>query len=124
MIKRSLGFYIACFIGFLLVVLVLGGVLQLFGSGHINEIESNYTKESRSRIIREYAKETSVYTVTKLNMEEHGGILAKYNEYYVTMDDGSGKAKTITVDADVYYSLNTGDKVDYQGNIVTSPSGK
>ena len=124
MIKRSLGFYIACFIGFLLVVLVLGGVLQFFGSGYINEIESNYTKESRSRIISDYAKENSVYTVTKLNTEERGGILAKYNEYYVTMDDGSGKAKTITVDADVYYSLNIGDKVDYQGNIVTSPSGK
>ena len=124
MIKRSLGFYIACFIGFLLVALVLGGVLQLFGSGHLSEVESNYTKESRSRIIKEYAKENSVYTVTKLNKEEHGGILAKYSEYYVTLDDGSGKAKTITVGADLYYSLNIGDKVDYQGNIVTSSSGK
>lgn len=122
MIKRSLGFYIACFIGFLLVVLVLGGVLQL--SGSIGTAESDYTKESRSRVIREYAEENTVYTVTKLNMEERGGILAKYNEYYVTIEDGSGKAKTITVDADVYYSLNIGDKVDYQGNIVASPSGK
>ena len=124
MIKRSLGFYIACFIGSLLVALVVGGALQLFGNGHINEIESNYTKESRSRLIREYAKENSVYTVTKLNMEERGGILAKYHEYYVTLDNGSGKAKTIKVDAEVYYSLNVGDKVDYQGNPVTSSSGK
>lgn len=124
MIKRSLGFYISCFIGFLLVTLVLGGVLQLFGSGHLSEVESNYTKESRSRIIKEYAKENSVYTVTKLNKEESGGILAKYHEYYVTLDDGSGKAKTITVGADLYYSLNIGDKVDYLGNIVTSSSGK
>lgn len=124
MIKRSLGFYIACFIGSLLVALVVGGALQLFGSGHINELESNYTKESRSRLIREYAKENSVYTVTKLNMEERGGILAKYHEYYVTMDDGSGKAKTIKVDAELYYSLNVGDKVDYQGNLLTSSSGK
>lgn len=124
MIKRSLGFYIACFIGFLLVALVAGGVLQLFGGGYLSEAESNYTKESRSRIIREYAKENSVYTVTKLNKEERGGILAKYNEYYVTLDDGSGKAKTVTVTADLYYSLNLGDKVDYQGNIVTSSSGK
>lgn len=124
MIKRSLGFYVACFIGFLLVTLVLGGVLQLFGSSHLSEAESNYTKESRSRIIKEYAKESSVYTVTKLNKEEHGGILAKYHEYYVTLDDGSGKAKTITVEADLYYSLNIGDKVDYQGNIVTYSSGK
>ena len=124
MIKRSLGFYVACFIGFLLVTLVLGGVLQLFGSSHLSEAESNYTKESRSRIIKEYAKESSVYTVTKLNKEELGGILAKYHEYYVTIDDGSGKAKTITVGADLYYSLNIGDKVDYLGNIVTSSSGK
>lgn len=124
MIKRSLGFYIACFIGFLLISLVVGGALQLFGSGHLSEVESNYTKESRSRIIKEYAKENSVYTVTKLNKEELGGILAKYNEYYVTLDDGSGKAKTVTVTADLYYSLNIGDKVDYQGNIVTSSSGK
>lgn len=124
MIKRSLGFYIACSIVVLLIIMILGGVLQFFGSGYINEIESNYTKESRSRVISDYAKENSVYTVTKLNTEERGGILAQYNEYYVTMDDGSGKAKTITVDADVYYSLNIGDKVDYQGNIVTSPSGK
>lgn len=124
MIKRSLGFYIACFIGFLLITLVVGGALQLFGSGHISEIESNYTKESRSRIIKEYTRENTVYTVTKLNKEERGGILAKYNEYYVTLDDGSGKAKTITVGADLYYSLNIGDKVDYQGNIVISSSGK
>lgn len=124
MIKRSLGFYIACFIGSLLVALVVGGALQLFGSVHINELESNYTKESRSRLIREYAKENSVYTVTKLNTEERGGILAKYNEYYVTMDDGSGKAKTIKVGAEVYYSLNVGDRVDYLGNPVTSASGK
>ena len=122
MIKRSLGFYVACFIGFLLVVLVLGGVLQL--SGYLSKAESNYTKESRSRIIKEYAKENSVYTVTKLNMEERGGILAKYNEYYVTMDDGSGKVETIKVNAEVYYSLNIGDKVDYQGNIVSSSLGK
>ena len=124
MIKRSLGFYVACFIGFLLVTLVLGGVLQLFGSSHLSEAESNYTKESRSRIIKEYAKESSVYTVTKLNKEELGGILAKYHEYYVTIDDGSGKARTVTVAADLYYSLNIGDKVDYQGNIVISSSGK
>lgn len=124
MIKRILGFYVACFIGFLLVALVLGGVLQLFGSGHLSEAESNYTKVSRSRIIKEYAKESLVYTVTKLNKEERGGILAKYNEYYVTLDDGSGKAKTITVEADLYYSLNIGGKVDYQGNIITSSSGK
>ena len=124
MIKRSLGFYVACFIGFLLVTLVLGGALQLFGSTHLSEAESNYTKESRSRIIKEYAKENSVYTVTKLNKEERGGILAKYHEYYVTLDDGSGKARTVTVAADLYYSLNIGDKVDYQGNIVTSSSGK
>ena len=122
MIKRSLGFYVACFIGFLLVVLVLGGVLQL--SGYLSKAESNYTKESRSRIIRDYANENTVYTVTKLNMEERGGILAKYNEYYVTMDDGSGKAKTITVEAGLYYSLNIGDKVDYKGNPVTSSFGK
>ena len=118
MIKRSLGFYIACFIGFLLVVLVLGGVLQL--SGHLSKAESDYTKESRSRIIEDYAKETTVYTVTKLNMEERGGILAKYHEYYVTLDNGSGKAKTITVEAGLYYSLNVGDKVDYKGNILGS----
>lgn len=118
MIKRSLGFYVACFIGFLLVVLVLGGVLQL--SGHISEVESNYTKESRSRLISDYAKENTVYTVTKLNIEERGGILAKYHEYYVTLDDGSGKAKTITVEAGLYYSLNVGDKVDYKGNILDS----
>ena len=120
MIKRSLGFYIACFIGFLLVVLVLGGALQLFGSGHLSEIESNYTKESRSRVIKEYTKENTVYTVTKLNMEEHGGILDKYHEYFVTVEDGSGKAKTITVEAGLYYSLNVGDKVDYKGNILSS----
>lgn len=124
MIKRSLGFYVACFIGFLLVVLIAGGVLQLVGSGHISEVESNYTKESRSRIIREFANENAVYTVTKLNMEERGGILAKYHEYYVTLDDGSGKAKTITVESGLYYSLNVGDKVDYKGNILTSYSGK
>lgn len=124
MIKRSLGFYIACSIVVILIVMVLGGVLQFFGSGHFNELESNYTKESRSRLIREYAKENSVYTVTKLNTEERGGILAKYHEYYVTMDDGSGKAKTIKVDAELYYSLNVGDKVDYRGNILTSSSGK
>lgn len=116
MIKRSLGFYIACFIGFLLLVLILGGIVQLFGSGYLSEAESNYTKESRSRIIREFANENAVYTVTKLNMEERGGILAKYHEYYVTLDDGSGKAKTITVEAGLYYSLNVGDKVDYKGN--------
>ena len=124
MVKRSLGLYIARSIAVILVVTIMGGVLQFFGSGHFNEIESNYTKESRSRLIREYAKENSVYTVTKLNMEERGGILAKYHEYYVTMDDGSDKAKTIKVDAELYYSLNVGDKVDYQGNIVTSSSGK
>ena len=124
MIKRSLGFYVACFIGFLLVVLIAGGVLQLVGSGHISEVESNYTKESRARLISDYAKENTVYTVTKLNMEERGGILAKYHEYYVTLDDGSGKAKTITVEAGLYYSLNVGDKVDYKGNILTSYSGK
>ena len=124
MIKRSLGFYVACFIGFLLAVLVLGGIVQLFGSGYLSEAESNYTKESRSRIIKEYAEENSVYTVTKLNMEERGGILAKYNEYFVTMDDGSGKVETIKVNAEVYYSLNIGDKVDYQGNIVSSSLGK
>lgn len=101
-----------------------GGVLQLCGSGYLSEAESNYTKESRSRIIRKYVKENSVYTVTKLNTEERGGILAKYNEYYVTMDDGSGKAETITVDAEVYYSLNIGDKVNYKGNIVSSSQGK
>lgn len=95
MIKRSLGFYIACFIGFLLITLVVGGALQLFGSGHISEIESNYTKESQSRLIKDYAKENTVYTVTKLNKEESGGILAKYHEYYVTLDDGSGKAKLL-----------------------------
>lgn len=122
MIKRSLGFYVACFIGFLLVVLLLGGVLQL--SGYLSEAESNYTKESRSRIISEFANESAVYTVTKLNMEERGGILAKYYEYYVTVEDGSGKAKTITVEAGLYYSLNVGDKVDYQGNPITSPSRK
>ena len=124
MIKRSLGFYIACFIGFLLVALVVGGALQFFVGDGLSAMESNYTKESRSRLIREYAKENSVYTVTKLNTEEHGGILAKYHEYYVTIDDGSGKAKTIKVDAEVYYSLNIGDKIDYQGNPVTSSSGK
>ena len=124
MIKRSLGFYIACFIGFLLVALVVGGALQFFVGDSLSAMESNYTKESRSRLIREYAEENSVYAVTKLNMEERGGILAKYHEYYVTIDDGSGKAKTIKVDAEVYYSLNVGDKVDYQGNIVTSSSGK
>lgn len=118
MIKRSLGFYIACFIGFLLVVLVLGGVLQL--SGYLGKAESDYTKESRSRIIKEYAEENTFYTVTKLNKEERGGILAKYNEYYVTMDDGSGKVETIKVNAEVYYSLNIGDKVDYKGNILGS----
>lgn len=122
MIKRSLGFYVACFIGFLLVVLVLGGVLQL--SGSISTAESDYTKESRSRVIREYAEENTVYTVTKLNMEERGGILARYNEYFVTVEDGSGKAKTITVEAGLYYSLNVGDKVDYKGNILSSSSGK
>lgn len=120
MIKRSLGFYIACSIVVILIVMVLGGVLQFFGSGHINELESNYTKESRSRIISDYARENAVYTVTKLNMEERGGILAKYNEYYVTVEDGSGKAKTITVEAGLYYSLNVGDKVDYKGNILSS----
>ena len=124
MIKRSLGFYIACFIGSLLVALVVGGALQFFVGDGLSAMESNYTKESRSRLIREYAKENSVYTVTKLNKNERGGILAKYNEYYVTLDDGSGKAKTITVAADLYYSLNIGDKVDYQGNIITSSSGK
>lgn len=117
-IKRSLGFYVACFIGFLLVVLVLGGVLQL--SGSISTAESGYTKESRSRIIKEFANENAVYTVTKLNMEEHGGILDKYHEYFVTVEDGSGKAKTITVEAGLYYSLNVGDKVDYKGNILGS----
>lgn len=101
---------------------VVGGVLQL--SGYLSKVESNYTKESRSRIIKVCAKENSVYTVTKLNKEEHGGFLAKYNEYYVTLDAGSGKARTIKVAADLYYSLNIGDKVDYQGNIVTSSSGK
>ena len=124
MIKRSLGLYIARSIAVILVVAIMGGILQFFGSGHFNEIESNYTKESRARMIQEYAKENSVYTVTKLNTEERGGILAKYHEYYVTMDDGSGKAKTIKVDAELYYSLNVGDKVDYQGNILTSSSGK
>lgn len=124
MIKRSLGFYIACFIGSLLVALVVGGALQFFVGDGLSAMESNYTKESRSRIIREYAKENSVYTVTKLNTEERGGILAKYNEYYVTMEDGSGKAKTIKVDAEVYYYLNVGDRVDYLGNILTSSSGK
>ena len=119
MIKRSLGFYVACFIGFLLVVLVLGGgVLQL--SGYLSKAKSNYTKESRSRVIKEYTKENTVYTVTKLNMEEHGGILDKYHEYFVTVEDGSGKAKTITVEAGLYYSLNVGDKVDYKGNILGS----
>lgn len=122
MIKRSLGFYVACFIGFLLVTSVVGGVLQL--SGYLSKAESNYTKESRSRIIKEFANKNAVYTVTKLNMEERGGILAKYHEYYVTLDDGSGKAKTITVEAGLYYSLNVGDKVDYKGNILTSYSGK
>ena len=53
-------------------------------------------------------------------MEEHGGILAKYHEYFVTVEDGSGKAKTITVEAGLYYSLNVGDKVDYKGNILSS----
>lgn len=53
-------------------------------------------------------------------MEERGGILAKYHEYYVTVEDGSGKAKTITVEAGLYYSLNVGDKVDYKGNILDS----
>lgn len=124
MIKRSLGLYIARSIAVILLVAIMGGVLQLFRSGYINEIESNYTKESRSRLIKDYAKENFVYTVTKLNTEERGGILAKYHEYYVTLDDGSGKAKTIKVDAELYYSLNVGDKVDYQGNIVTSSSGK
>ena len=118
MIKRSLGFYIACFIGFLLVTSVVGGVLQL--SGYLSKAESDYTKEFRSRIISDYARENAVYTVTKLNMEERGGILAKYNEYYVTVEDGSGKAKTITVEAGLYYSLNVGDKVDYKGNILSS----
>ena len=118
MIKRSLGFYIAFFIGFLLVVSVLGGVLQL--SGHLSKAESDYTKESRSRIIKEFANENAVYTVTKLNMEERGGILARYHEYFVTVEDGSGKAKTITVEAGLYYSLNVGDKVDYKGNILGS----
>lgn len=118
MIKRSLGFYIACFIGFLLATSVVGGVLQL--SGYLSKAESDYTKESRSRIIKEFANENAVYTVTKLNMEERGGILAKYHEYYVTLDNGSGKAKTITVEAGLYYSLNVGDKVDYKGNILGS----
>lgn len=118
MIKRSLGFYIACFIGFLLVTSVVGGVLQL--SGYLSKAESDYTKESRSRVIEDYAKENTVYTVAKLNMEERGGILAKYHEYYVTLDDGSGKVKTITVEAGLYYSLNVGDKVDYKGNILGS----
>ena len=118
MIKRSLGFYVACFIGFLLVTSVEGGVLQL--SGYLSKAESNYTKESRSRIIKEFANENTVYTVTKLNMEEHGGILDKYHEYFVTVEDGSGKAKTITVEAGLYYSLNVGDKVDYKGNILGS----
>lgn len=118
MIKRSLGFYIACFIGFLLVTSVVGGVLRL--SGYLSKAESDYTKESRSRVIEDYAKENTVYTVTKLNMEERGGILAKYHEYYVTLDDGSGKVKTITVEAGLYYSLNVGDKVDYKGNILGS----
>ena len=118
MIERSLGFYVACFIGFLLVVLVLGGVLQL--SGSISTAESDYTKESRSRVIREYAEENTVYTVAELNMEERGGILARYNEYFVTVEDGSGKAKTLTVEAGLYYSLNVGDKVDYKGNILSS----
>ena len=118
MIKRSLGFYIACFIGFLLVTSVVGGVLQL--SGYLSEAESNYTKESRSRIIEDYAKENTVYTVTKLNMEERGGILDKYYEYFVTVEDGSGKAKTLTVESGLYYSLNVGDKVDYKGNILGS----
>lgn len=122
MIKRSLGFYVACFIGFLLVVLILGGVFQL--SGSISTAESDYTKESRSRIIKEFANENAVYTVTKLNMEERGGILARYHEYFVTVEDGSGKAKTITVEAGLYYSLNVGDKVDYKGNPVTSSFGK
>lgn len=120
MIKRSLGFYVACFIGFLLLVLILGGIVQLFGSGYLSKVESDYTKESRSRIIKEFANENAVYTVTKLNMEERGGILAKYHEYYVTVEDGSGKVKTITVEAGLYYSLNVGDKVDYKGNILDS----
>ena len=122
MIKRSLGFYVACFIGFLLVVSILGGVLQL--SGYLSKAESDYIRESRSRIIEDYSKENTVYTVTKLNMEEHGGILDKYHEYFVTVEDGSGKAKTITVEAGLYYSLNVGDKVDYQGNPITSSSRK
>jgi hypothetical protein len=37
-----------------------------------------------------------------------------------TVEDGSGKAKTITVEAGLYYSLNVGDKVDYKGNILGS----
>ena len=53
-------------------------------------------------------------------MEEHGGILDKYHKYFVTVEDGSGKAKTITVEASLYYSLNVGDKVDYKGNILSS----
>lgn len=118
MIKRSLGFYVACFIGFLLVTSAVGGVLQL--SGYLSKAESNYTKESRSRIIKEFANENAVYTVTKLNMEERGGILDKYHEYFVTVEDGSGKAKTIMVEAGLYYSLNVGDKVDYKGNILGS----
>lgn len=114
MIKRNLDSYVAWFFGFLVVVLALGGALRL--SGSISTVESNYTKESRSRVIKEYAKENTVYTVTKLNMEERGGILARYHEYFVTVEDGSGKAKTITVEAGLYYSLNVGDKVDYKGN--------
>lgn len=53
-------------------------------------------------------------------MEERGGILDKYHEYFVTVEDGSGEAKTLTVEAGLYYSLNVGDKVDYKGNILGS----
>lgn len=46
-------------------------------------------------------------------MEERGGILDKYHEYFVTVEDVSGEAG-------LYYSLNVEDKVDYKGNILGS----
>ena len=43
-----------------------------------------------------------------------------YNEYYVSMSDGSGKVETIMVGAEVYYSLTVSDKIDYRGNLSSS----
>ena len=47
-----------------------------------------------------------------------------YNEYYVSVSDGSGKVETIMVGTEVYYSLNVSDKIYYRGNIVSSSHGK